>query len=120
MGGSGGDSGFGGGGGSGGDFGSGSAAQVRCAQVIFETSVASPDPSVLEGLSIGDVCDLVLQSDPRRIAVVTRSRHELLGGIANRWEELLGCIDQGFSFEAELLSKASPVRVRIRPSRRVW
>lgn len=120
MGGSGGDSGFSGGGASGGGHGSGFGTKARCDQLTFETSVASPDASVLGRLSVGDVCDLVILSDPRRIAVVTRPHQEVLGAIVNCWEELLGCIDQDFSFEAEIRSNTSPARVLVRPSRRVW
>jgi len=116
MGGSGGGSGGGGGGGfpgsSGGGGGAGSG--VDCYQLTFETTVASPVASILATLSVRDICDLTLLSGPTRIAVVTSSG-AVLGAIANRWEDLVGCIGQGVAFEAEMLTVTSPVRVRVRP-----
>lgn len=101
------------GGGSGSAGGSGSG--VDCYQLTFETTVASPNPSVLATLSVGDLCDLMLLSGPTRIAVLTRPGGSVLGAIANRWEDLVGCIGQGVAFEAEMLTVTSPVRVRVQP-----
>ena len=104
----------GGGASSGGGTG-GSGHGINCHQLIFDTSVSSPDPSVLAMLDVGNVCDLILLSSPPRIAVLTRPGGAVLGAIANRWEDLVGCLGQGIPFEAEILSVTSPVQVLIRP-----
>lgn len=102
-----------GGGASGGSGGFGGGSGVDCYQLIFDTTVASPNAAVLTTLSVGDVCDLALLSGPTQIAVMNGG--SVLGVIANRWEDLVGCIDQGVSFEAEMLTVTSPVQVRVRP-----
>lgn len=107
-------SGGGGGGFAGGGSGGGTGGGVDCYHLTFETTVASPIPSVLATLSVGDLCDLTLLSGPTRIAVVTRTGGDVLGAIANRWEDLVGCIGQGVEFEAEMLTVTSPVRVLVR------
>ncbi|QWF21775.1 hypothetical protein KM427_23090 [Nocardioides sp. LMS-CY] len=78
--------------------------------------MSSPDPAVLSNVRFGDVCDVVLLQNPSRIAVMTRPNGEVLGGIANRWEELMGCLSQGVQFVAEVRSVVSPVRVLVRPA----
>ena len=102
-------------GGFGGGSGAGGSAGIDCYQLMFETTVASPDALVLGSMNVGEVCDLELLSNPTRIAVLTRPGGDLLGAIANRWEDLVSCIGQGVAFEAELLSGTSPVRVRVTP-----
>lgn len=97
----------------GGPGGSGSA--VNCRQLAFTTTVASPVAAILATLAVGDVCDLVLLSDPTRIALLTRPGGAVLGAIADRWEELVNCLSAGVAFEAELLSASSPVRAHVRP-----
>lgn len=99
----------------GGSSGGGSGSSTNCYQLIFDTTVASPNAAVLASLSVNDVCDLELLSSPTRIAVVTRTGGDTLGAIANRWEELVGCIGQGVAFEAELLTVTTPVQVNVRP-----
>lgn len=119
MGGSGGggssSGGTGGGAGGSGGTGSGSAA-VDCMQVSFETSVGSPDPTVLAAVKVGDLCDIALLYGPTRIAVLTRPGGDVLGAIVTRWEDLVGCMSQGFQFEAVIQSVASPVRILVRPA----
>jgi hypothetical protein len=88
---------------------------VDCTQVSFETSVGSPDPAVLAGIDVGDICDVVLLGDPTRIAALTRPHGDVLGAIVTRWEDLVGCMARGFQFEAVVLSVSSPVRVLVRP-----
>lgn len=102
-------------GGSGGGTGSGSGG-VDCSQLIFETVVSSPDPAVLSSANVGEVCDIVLLQNPPRIGVMTRPNGEILGGIGNRWEDLMACLGQGVQFVAEIRSVDSPVRVLVRPA----
>lgn len=103
-------------GGSGGGSGRASSNRVACENLSFETTVSSPDPTVVATSSVGDVCDIVLLTDPTRIALLTRPGGDVLGAIANRWEELVGCIGRGFVFEAVLVTVSSPVRVLVQPA----
>lgn len=111
--------GIGGGTGGGGATGGGpmpGSGGTDCSQLAFETTVSSPDPAVLATLTVGDVCNVDLLQNPPRIAITARPNGEVLGGIGNRWEELMGCLSQGVQFVAEVRSVASPVRVFVRPA----
>lgn len=114
--GSGGSAGGGAGGGTGGSFGGSGLGDVNCSQLIFETVVGSPDPAVLAQLAVGDVCDIVLMHNPTHIIVMTPVAGQVLGAIVNRWEELLGCLEKGVQFVAEIESVQSPVTVLVRPA----
>lgn len=104
------------GGGSGGSFGGSGSGAVDCSQLIFETNVGSPDPAVLINLDVGDVCDVVLMQNPSHIVVMAPVTGEVLGAIVNRWEELLGCLEKGVQFVAEIRSTQSPVMILVRPA----
>lgn len=117
MGGSGGgDAGYTGSGSAGGGYASGSAGRTPCSRVSFDVHLSSPVETVLGMLRVGYVCDVIMLANPRRIAVVTRPGGQVVGAITSRWEDLIFCIDDGFSFEAELLSTNSPPLVRVRPA----
>lgn len=112
-------SGGGGGGGtgaSGGHGGSGTP-ETDCSRLIFEASIASPNPAVVATLAVGDICDVALLSTPTRIAVLTRPAGEVLGAITEQWHALVSCIGQGATFEAEVLQVMPYVRVQVRPAR---
>lgn len=120
MGGSGGGSSSGGGSGSGGGaVGGGGSGQsgnsIDCYQLIFDTSVASPNSAVLATLGVGSVCDVRLTGSAPYVSIAVMAPAGPLGSLTHRWAELVHCIDQGVNFEAELLSTSSPVRVRVRP-----
>ena len=100
----------------GGPGGSGPGGAVDCSRLIFETVVGSPDPGTLSEVAPGDVCDVVLAQNPTRIVLLTRPAGHLLGAIVNRWEELLGCLEQGVQFDAVVRSTESPVKVLVRPA----
>jgi hypothetical protein len=102
--------------GAGGQGGGSGLGGVDCSQLIFETAVGSPDPAVLAQSAVGDVCDIVLMRNPTRIIVMTPVAGEVLGALVNRWEELLGCLEKGVQFVAEIKSVQSPVTVLVRPA----
>lgn len=105
-----------GGGGFGGGSSAGGPAGTDCSKLIFDTVLGSPDPAVVGTLTNGDICNLSLLTNPLRIAAVTKKAGDYVGAITTRWEDLLGCIDQGVTFEAVILDTSSPVRVRVRPA----
>lgn len=87
-----------------------------CATLAFEAAVMSPDPQVVEQIEIGTMCEILLEGTPRQIVVFVRSTGARLGAIMDRWDDLTGCIDSGFAYEAEVISIV-PVRVQIRRRR---
>lgn len=100
-------------GGSGGGPGGGTGG-VDCSQISFATVLGSPDPAVVATVNMGDVCDVVLVKHPMsRILVTTRPNGEILGAVTSNWEDLVGCLDKGVEFVAEVLSAGSPVRVLV-------
>jgi hypothetical protein len=96
--------------------GSSSGGAVDCSRLIFETTVGSPDPAVLAELTLGSVCDVVLMQNPTQIVVMAPVTGHVLGAIVNRWEELLGCLEKGVRFVAEIRSVHSPVTILVRPA----
>lgn len=104
------------GGGSGGFGGPGGrSGGVDCSQISFTTTLGSPDPAVVATVNTGEVCDVVLVKHPTpRIVVMTRPNGDVLGAITNNWEDLVGCLDKGVQFIAEIVSTGSPVRVFVR------
>lgn len=101
------------GGGSGGS-GPGGSGGIDCSQISFTTTLGSPDPAVVATVQKGQVCDVVLATHPTsRILVTTGPNGDILGAITNNWEDLVGCLDKGVQFVAEILSTGSPVRVHV-------
>jgi hypothetical protein len=96
----------------------GSAASARsggdCATLTFEAVVMSADPAVVRRLEVGSMCEILLEGEPRQLRVYVRDTGQLLGAITERWNDLTGCIDSGFTYEAIVLS-TNPTRIRVRP-----
>lgn len=110
-----------GGGGSGGGGGPGfpeESEPVPCAELTFEVTLSDPIPDAVEGLADGDVLQIELRREPRlRIAVID-DEGVIAGVIATQqFDRLLQCLQEGFDYEAEVLSvDGGAVRVRVRPA----
>jgi hypothetical protein len=89
---------------------------LDCSQLIFETTVGSPHPAVLTDIAVGDICEIALLQQPTRIVVMAPVTGQILGAIVNRWADLLGCLEKGVQFVAEVQSVDSPVTVLVRPA----
>jgi len=112
MGGGGGSTYSGGGGGGQGPAVGGPGSGVDCIAVRFEAPVLSPDPVVIRAIGIGAICDLVAEGTPRQLRLHVRGSGAVLGAITERWQTLMGCIEQGVRYEASVTS-LSPPRVLI-------
>jgi hypothetical protein len=93
----------GGGGGTG--FGGGrGGSSVDCQDISIKTSIVSPDPPVLATLSKGDLLAVTLRSATGPL-IATTKRGKILGAVFTINPTLLiDCINQGFSYQAEILS----------------
>ncbi|WP_158375170.1 hypothetical protein [Cellulosimicrobium cellulans] len=93
----------------------GQASGASCALLGFEAAVNSPDPDVVRVLTVGTLCEILLEGAPAQLRVYLRQSGALLGAITERWPELSGCIADGFRYEAEVITLFPAVRVRVQP-----
>jgi hypothetical protein len=63
------------------------------------------DPDVVDGLQIGQILAVVLQPGPPPVVAIVTAGGAVAGAIVPTGE-LLDCLNQGFSFEAVILSRA--------------
>lgn len=108
-------SGGGGSGGPGGGFDP-SPQNTPCDQLTFRTSVASPQPAA-EEVSVGDVLAVVLESGPPAVLHLVNEDGSRVGSLITHIADLLRCIQDGFSYEAEVLEvNGGDIRVEVRPT----
>lgn len=109
----------GGGGGGGGDFGPPDPG-TNCRRLRFRTAVASPQPPAVAAISVGEELDVVLRPGGGGVppaVVVSRRDGTLVGGLIDRVTELLRCMQEDFTFIAEVLEvSGGVVRVEVRPA----
>lgn len=89
---------------------------VVCEALTFDAPVVSPDPAVADTLTVGDVCEVVLEGFPPQLRLYLRREGTVLGAIIERWSDLTSCINAGFSFEAVVIHVAPVIRVRVQPA----
>lgn len=107
-----------GGGGSGGPGGGFSPPDdgTPCDQLRFRTSVASPQP-VANNISIGDVLEVVLHSGPPAAIHLVNGDGSVVGSLITRIADLLRCIQDDFSYEAEVTEvDGGDIQVEVRPT----
>jgi len=85
-----------------------------CALLTFDVPVSSPVATAVATLTIGTICEVLLEGTPAQLRVYVRDSGDLLGAIGERWQELTGCIADGFRYEAEVIALFPAVRVRVR------
>ncbi|MFL5897647.1 MAG: hypothetical protein ACJ76D_04175 [Solirubrobacterales bacterium] len=93
-------SGGGGGGGPGGGF-EPAGDRTPCDQLKFRTSVASPQPAA-DALNNGDVLRVVLEPGPPVVIHLVDGNGDVVGSLITRVADLLRCIQDGFSYEADV------------------
>ena len=101
--------------GSGGGGGGGADDGDPCA-LVQDAPINSPSPSVVSGLTIGDVLDVFLTgAPPRRVLEVRTAAGATAGSLTHRGHlTLVQCIDAGNAYRATVLSKSGgAVIVRI-------
>lgn len=103
-----------GGGAGGGSWGGGGTGGDQC-MFTFEAVLGSPDPAQVAALNVGDVLPVVLLDSPPRV-VVCHPSGAVVGGITQFAAQLRSCIQQGYSYEAELLAvRGGAIGVNVRP-----
>lgn len=108
-------SGGGGSGGPGGGFGPRDDG-TPCDQLRFRTSIASPQPAA-DGLDVGDVLRVVLNSGPPVVIHLVDHGGNVVGSLITRIADLLRCIQDGFSYEAEVEEvDGGDIQVDVRPA----
>ena len=92
---------------------------VACGRLTFEAALASPQPTAVAGLNVGEILAVQLQQPPGSgpfIAAVDDSG-QIVGSLIDRVAELLRCIQSGYTYTAEVLRiSGGSVRVRVSPS----
>lgn len=92
-------------------------ALVPCELVDFETTVWSPQPSVVLKLQIGQILqvDLEEEGEVRRVAV--RADGDLVGSlVGTNVASVIRCLQEKVAFGAEVTAvEGGQVRVRVRP-----
>lgn len=90
--------------GNGGDFGGGGGTPAfNCSKVSIKTNIISPDAAVLATVSVGDILQVSLQTATGPL-IATTSKGKVLGAIfAKDPTSLIGCINAGNSYKAEVL-----------------
>jgi hypothetical protein len=77
--------------------------EVDCEGLAFEAAIASPQPAAVSGLSVGDVLIVDFDTSGGRNTVLLRtSQGDEAGALISRLAELLRCLQQGESYEAEI------------------
>lgn len=96
----------------------GEAVLADCGTIRFETDLASPQPTVVATLAIGDMLDISLDTTgPRVVVAAVTASGETAGSIATRAAQLIRCIRDGHSYTAEVLEiTGGVVPVRVAPA----
>lgn len=105
----------GGGGGGGGSF---DRPRTDCAQLRFDTHVASPVPAAVPTLAVGEILKVVLANQKNTVVVVvTRQNGTMVGGIASTdVTQLRRCLEDGFEFQAVIRNiTGAQVKIRVEP-----
>ncbi len=71
-----------------------------CAKVNHKTSLASPDPDVVQGLSVGDILDMQLQDSDGPILVLDKGGQVAGSIVSNLTARLIHCMNDGFEYVA--------------------
>ena len=96
----------------------GETALADCGTIRFETDLASPQPSVVGTLVVGEELEVHLDTTGARVVVaVVTTAGATAGSIATRAAQLIRCIRAGYSYTAEVLEiSGGVVRVRVSPT----
>ena len=81
----------------------------------FTTVLASPDPDVVASVTDGQLLDIVRVDEPIRVIVAKTLFGEIVGAVSREIITLRACIDEGHTYEAEVIQAAGgSVTVEVR------
>ncbi len=85
-----------------------------CAELSFETMLATPAEDVIKGLKVGDVLEIALEGAAQ--IVVAKLGAAIAGAIVVNLPELLRCLQQGAAFVADVKAiEDGAITVVVRP-----
>jgi hypothetical protein len=87
-------------------------------QLVQETYLSSPVPTVLERIVAGDVLELKIRMEGQRRVVVALKGGEIAGSVVCRHlHRLLECMSKGFRYQAHVRERSGGrCHVEIRPA----
>ncbi|MEW6070909.1 MAG: hypothetical protein AB1485_09850 [Candidatus Thermoplasmatota archaeon] len=99
------------------DAGGYSSTHSPCDELNFEASLASPQSEVVSRLRKGDILSVELRSSNGKNFIAALSNNEIAGSIIERVADLVRCIQEGNTYEAEVLSiRGGAVNILVRPA----
>lgn len=96
--------------------GAGSTSDDGCARLTFPATLSSPEPTVVETLLVGQVLNVVrTEREGVRLVEVRTADGRLTGTLTSSLPDLLRCIEAGFTYAADVVSRdGGVVRVQVR------
>jgi hypothetical protein len=96
--------------------GAGSVPEDFCSTLSFESIVNSPNPSVVQKISVSDPLSVELIQSQGTEVVALLFGADILGGMARNGERLKQCIQAGYEFQGHVRSlNQGLVKVFIEP-----
>lgn len=88
---------------------------VSCANLVLNTTIASPQPAVVASLKINDILQVGLQTTGTTTAVVVTHQGQVAGAVASPdVQRLRRCIEGGTSYEAKVTAiNGAHINIRI-------
>jgi hypothetical protein len=82
----------------------------------FRTSIASPQPAA-SGVGVGDVLEVALDPGPPAVIQVLDAESNVVGSIITHIPDLLRCIQDGFTYEAEVVAiEGGDLQIAVHPT----
>lgn len=90
-----------------------------CGRLMFDATLSSPEPAVVEVLVVGELLGVMLATaDGVRLVEVRTADGRLAGTLMTNLPELLACLGRGVDYLAEVRSvDGGAVRLAVRPGR---
>ena len=96
--------------------GTGSTSRDYCSTLSFESIVNSPNPAVVQKISISTPLSVELRQSQGTEVVALLFGSDVLGGVAQNGERLKQCIQTGYEFQGQVRSiNQGLVKVFIEP-----
>lgn len=88
----------------------------KCATLVFDAQLNSPQPSALATLLQGEYLSVELSALPRQVVQVSKSGMVVGALTGTQAPQLINCLQNGYSFKAEVVNVTSGMcTVRVSP-----
>lgn len=89
----------------------------KCAELLFEAQLNSPQAEVLETLRLGEHLSVELSALPRQVVQVVKNNSVVGAVTGSQTAQLISCLQNEYSFKAEVLSvNGGMCTIRVTPS----